>query len=98
MMIRKCPCCGKNTYKADIDYCEFWGAWVLCEEHGGCDSCGYRCEMAYSEPLEFFVDVKRGFRDHKDNYIKKDIRKHKRNRKRVNTDGMPINPFWAQYI
>lgn len=97
--MNKCPICGRKTFDYHSYKEDCWGAYITVEEHGYCDSCGYRLERAYSEPYEWFEDVKKGFKREYDGvYVKKDARKHKRNRKKSNVKGMDINPFWARYF
>ena len=79
----KCPICGSSDYKHEEYHDDIWGAWYLVEEHTYCDRCGYRVEMAYSEPMEGFQpDTRRGYRDYLGNYHPKNTRKRARIRRK----------------
>ena len=95
-----CPLCGSQKW----DYCsytdEIWGSIYTVEQHGYCDSCGYVMEMCYSPIHEAFRDITKGFKNYKGEYYPKDIRKHKRNRRKIklNIKGIEINPVWVFYV
>lgn len=90
----KCPICGSNEYRYDR-YVE-WGIGTV-EQHGSCEKCGYIVEQAYTPVMEAYMDIKRGFKT-VNGYIKKDVRKHRRIRKKCNAPKKEINPLWVWYV
>ena len=93
--IIKCPVCHKNTF----EYCSFseYG-WGIVEQHGYCKRCGYVVEQAYSSVLEGIQDIKRGFKLPNGLYVEKDIKRHKRIRRKLNVKNIEINPLWISKI
>ena len=78
----KCPICGDEDYEYESYNTEFWGAIVTAEQHGYCRKCGYTIEQAYSRPVEFFDDIKRGYKDLSGVYHEKNYKRHKRVRRK----------------
>lgn len=77
--ITKCPVCGGKFYIEE--YAEEY--WTV-EVHNYCDRCGYREEQCYNEGFcGFEPPIKKGFKVYK-RYIKKNIRKRKRIKRKYN--------------
>ena len=73
--------------------------WGTVEQHWYCDRCGFMVEQAYSIPFECFSDRKKGFKDCKGIYHAKNVKKHKRARRKCNYDKkIEINPTWSMYV
>ena len=93
-----CPICKYKTF----EYCSYsdnyWGAIITVERHGNCTRCGYRIEQAYSEPLEGIWDIKKGFKNPFGEYFPKNIKKHKRIRRKLGIKDIEVNPVWVYYI
>ncbi|MDE7425734.1 MAG: hypothetical protein K2N51_18905 [Lachnospiraceae bacterium] len=89
-----CPICKSKTF----DYYSYseWG-WGIVEQHGYCNRCGYIIEQAYSPCMEAFLDVTKGFKNGIGEYVSKNIRKHKRIRRKLNLKNIEVNPKWAFY-
>lgn len=89
-----CPICKSKTF----DYHSYseWG-WGTVEQHGYCDRCGYTIEQAYSSAMDGFLDIKKGFKNSFGEYYPKNIRKHKRIRRKLNIKNIDINPEWMFY-
>lgn len=68
------------------------------EQHGTCYRCGYRVEQAYSEAIEGFHDIRKGFKNAFGVYFSKNVRKHKRIRRKLNIKNYDINPRWVYII
>lgn len=47
--------------------------------------------------MDGFFDIKKGFKNSFGEYYPKNIRKHKRVRKRLNLKNIDINPRWVFY-
>jgi hypothetical protein len=78
--IEKCPVCG-GKFKVEEYTEEYWG---VVERHNYCDRCGYREEQCYSEVLYGFEPpIRKGGKGYK-KYIKKNIRKRKRIKRKYN--------------
>ena len=92
-MIR-CPICGIETF----EYYSSSGEWGTEEQHGFCHRCGYIVKQAYSPVYDAFWDVRRGFRLPDGRYIPKNVKKHKRIRRKKNVKSIDINPIWINYI
>lgn len=90
----KCPICGSGGYQYDSWSEDYWGT---VERHGYCEKCGYRVEQAYSPVFEAYMDVKKGFKA-PHGYVKKNIRKHKRYRRKCNAPKLDINPIWVWMV
>ena len=90
-----CPICKSKTFD-HVSYSEF--GWGIVEEHGLCKRCGYIIEKAYSPTMEGFMDIKKGFKNHNDDYIPKDVKRHKRIRRKRNISGYPVNEYWMFMI
>ena len=91
-----CPICHHITYDS-VSYSEYGRCTV--QQHGYCDRCGYMVEQAYSIPFECFSDRKKGFKDCKGIYHSKNVKKHKRARRKCNYDKkIEINPIWSMYV
>ena len=76
---KNCPVCGSKEYGYE-SYSEF--GWGSVEQYGYCDKCGYTIEQAYSPVYEFFSDLRKGFKDRYGIYHTKDVKRHKRNRRK----------------
>lgn len=89
-----CPICKSKTF----DYCSYseWG-WGTVEQHGYCDRCGYVIEQAYSPSMEAFLDINKGFKNSFGKYYPKNIKRHKRIRKKLNFKNIEVNPRWVFY-
>lgn len=88
-----CPMCGHNTY----DYCSYHeGEWGVVEHHGECIRCGYFTEMCYSPVLKGIRDNKKGYRDYQGVYHPKDVKRHKRIRRKagITNKQIEINQPW----
>ena len=56
-------------------------------------------EQAYSPSFECFSDRKKGFKGYKGVYHAKNVRKHKRTRRKCNYyTKIEINPTWSMYV
>lgn len=75
----KCPICGNADYEYE-SYGEF-GIGIV-ERHGYCEKCGYCVEQAYTPVCEFFLDTHKGWKDSDGKYHEKNIKRHKRIRKK----------------
>lgn len=79
-----------------VSYSEY--DWGTVEQHGCCDRCGYIVEQAYSPVYEAFWDIKRGFKDAYGNYHPKNVKKHRRIRRKRGIQNIEVNPLWVYYI
>ena len=86
-----CPMCKSDKYHRDIYTDDCWGAFMVVEEHSLCNKCGYMVEMAYSDPIVGFSDIRKGFRGYKDKYYSKNIKKHKKIRNKLKIKGTSWN-------
>lgn len=93
--IIECPICGSETFEY-FSYSE-WG-WGTVEQHGNCSRCGYIIEQAYSPVSKAFWDIKKGFKHPENGYQAKNIRKHKRIRRKKNIRDIEVNPIWLKYV
>ena len=93
--IIKCPICGSETFEYVNYASEYWGT---VEQHGNCSRCGYIVEQAYSPVYEAFWDVKKGFKHPTLGYIEKNVKRHKRIRRKKNIKNIDVNPLWINYI
>lgn len=75
----KCPICENPNYNY-ISYGEYGVGTV--EQYGYCDRCGYLIEQAYSRPFECFLDNHKGFKLLDGKYIERNVRKHRKYRKK----------------
>lgn len=95
--IINCPICKSKTF----EYCSYseYG-WGIVEQHGNCNRCGYLIEQAYSPSCDCFWDVKKGFKDRFGKYYSKNVKKHKRIRRKlgIKRTDYDINPEWIHYI
>ena len=91
----ECPICKSSTFEYVSYSEEYWG---IVEQHGFCNRCGYRIEQAYSPVYEAFLDVKRGFKDYLGNYHPKDVKRHKRIRRKLGIKNIEVNPVWVYYM
>lgn len=92
--IIKCPICKSKTFEY-VSYSESIGT---VEQHGYCYRCGYTVEQAYSPVYDAFWDIKKGFSLPSGEYISKNVRKHKRIRRKLGIKNIDINPEWLKYI
>ena len=74
-----CPVCSKGT----CIYRSYSDDYRIVEQHGYCTQCGYTIEQAYSEEMEFFIDIKKGFKLQNGEYVRENVRKHKRARRKT---------------
>lgn len=90
-----CPICKSKSF----DYCSYseWG-WGIVEQHGYCDRCGYIIEQAYSSSMDAFLDITKGFKNGIGEYVSKNVRRHKRIRRKLNLKNIEVNPEWVFYI
>lgn len=93
--IIECPICKSKTFKY-ISYSDYGIGTV--EQHGYCHRCGYIVEQAYSPTYEAFWDIKKGFKHPKQGYIEKNVKRHKRIRRKNNIKNIEINPEWIKHI
>jgi hypothetical protein len=92
--IEKCPICGIETFEY-FSVSEWLGT---VEQHGNCSRCGYTVEQAYSPVFEAFWDVKRGYKHPTLGYIEKNVKRHKRIRKKKHIKDIEVNPLWIKYV
>lgn len=90
-----CPICKSKTFNY-VSYSEY--GWGTVEQHGHCDRCGYVVEQAYSPVHDAFLDIKRGFKDAYGNYHPKNVKKHRRIRRKRGIQNIEVNPLWVYYI
>lgn len=93
--IIECPICKSKTFEY-VSYSEY--GWGIVEQHGHCHRCGYIVEQAYSPVFEAFHDVKRGYKHPTLGYIKRDVERHKRIRRKLGIKNIEVNPIWVYYI
>ena len=93
--IIKCPICKSKTFEY-ISYSES-GIGTI-EQHGHCHRCGYIVEQAYSPVYSAFWDVKKGFKHPEGYYIPKNVKRHKRIRRKLGIKNIEVNPMWVNYI
>ena len=93
--IISCPICKSKTFEY-FSYSE-WG-WGIVEQHGYCARCGYTVEQAYSSVYDGFLDIKKGFKDGNGKYISKDVKRHKRIRRKLGINNIDVNPNWIFYV
>ena len=93
--IVECPICKTKTFEY-FSYEEY--GWGTVEQHGYCYRCGYTVEQAYSRVMEAFWDVKRGFKHPTLGYIPKNVKRHKRIRKKIGIKNIEVNPRWIYYV
>ena len=92
--IIKCPICKSKTFEY-VSYSESIG---VVEQHGYCHRCGYIVEQAYSSLYDAFLDVKKGFKLPSGEYVPKNVKRHKRIRRKLNIKNIEVNPLWINYI
>ena len=90
-----CPICKSENFKY-VSYSEYGFGTV--EQHGYCDRCGYIVEQAYSPVYEAFWDVKRGFRHPNGHYVPKNVKRHKRIRRKLGIKNIEVNPIWIYHV
>lgn len=93
--IIECPVCKSKTFEY-IAYSEYGYGTV--EQHGHCHRCGYIVEQAYSPVYDAFWDVKRGFKLPSGEYIPKNVKRHKRIRRKLGIKNIEVNPMWINYV
>lgn len=86
----KCPMCESQTF----DYCSYSEYYGIVKQHGYCDRCGYTVNQAYSSVFEAFYDTKKGFKNYFGEYCPKNVKKHKRVRRKLNIKHIKVNPKW----
>lgn len=85
----------------DFEYCSYSeDYWGTVEQRGNCSRCGYMIEQAYSPSIDCFWDIKKGFKNAFGTYYPKNIKKHKRIRRKlgIKNSDYEINPEWINYI
>lgn len=95
MKIVVCPVCKSKKFKY-VSYEEY--GWGIVEQHGYCPRCGYVVQQAYSPIYEAFLDVKRGFKHPNGYYVPKDVKRHKRIRRKLGVKGIEVNPRWVYFV
>ena len=90
-----CPICGYKYFEYFSE--SMWG-WGTVEQSGYCERCGYTVSQAYSPVYEAFWDIKKGFKHPENGYQAKNIRRHKRIRRKKNIKNIEVNPLWLNYI
>ena len=93
--IIKCPICNAKTFEY-VSYSE--ECYGTVEQHGYCSRCGYIVEQAYSSVYEAFWDVKHGFKHPSGYYVPKNVKRHKRIRRKLRIKNIEVNPIWINYI
>ena len=93
--IIKCPICESKTFEY---YSQSEYGWGIVEQHGYCHRCGYVVEQSYSSVYDAFWDVKRGFKLPSGKYVSKNVKRHKKIRRKLNVKNIEINPQWIYYI
>ena len=91
----ECPICHHQTFEY-ISFSE--ECYGTVEQHGYCDKCGYTVEQAYSTVYEAFYDIKKGYKDVLGRYHPKNVKRHKRIRRRLDTKNIDVNLSWVFYI
>ena len=96
-IIINCPICKSKTFEYSY-YSEY--GWGIVEQHGNCNRCGYLIEQAYSPTNDCFWYIKKGFKNHFGKYYPKNVKKHKRIRRKlgIKRTDYDINPEWINYI
>ena len=90
-----CPICKSKTFEY-VSYSEY--GWGIVEQYGDCKRCGYAVRQAYSPILEGFWDIKRGFKHPSGKYYPKNVKRHKRIRRKLGIKNIEVNPQWIYYI
>lgn len=90
-----CPKCKSKTFEY-ISYSEY--GWGIVEQYGDCSRCGYTVRQAYSPALAGFWDVKRGFKHPSGYYVPKNVKRHKRIRRKFGIKNIEVNPIWIYHI
>ena len=88
-------CCGSGS---TLIAAKLEGRRYIGIDNGYCDRCGYTVEQAYSPVYEAFYDIKRGFKDVSGRYHSKNVKRHKRIRRKLNIKNIKVNPDWIFYI
>lgn len=91
----ECPICKSKTFDY-VSYSEY--GWGTVEQHGYCHRCGYVVEQAYSPVYDGFWDVTRGFKLPSGEYAPKNIKRHRRIRRKAGIKNIDVNPAWIRYI
>lgn len=90
-----CPICGYKYFEYFSE--SMWG-WGTVEQHGYCERCGYIVEQAYSPVYEAFWDVTKGYKHPYGYYVSKNVKRHRRIRRRLNVRNIEVNPIWLNYV
>lgn len=93
--IIECPICRSKTFEY-VSYSE--ECYGTVEQHGYCDRCGYTIEQSYSPVYEAFYDIKRGYKDALGRYHPKNVKRHRRIRRKLNIKNIDVNPYWVFYM
>lgn len=91
----QCPICHSKTFEYVSCSEECYGT---VEQHGYCDRCGYTIEQSYSPVYEAFYDIKRGYKDALGRYHPKNVKRHRRIRRKLNIKNIDVNPYWIFYL
>lgn len=93
--MERCPICHSSKYKYQY-WTEF--GWGTVEQHGYCDQCGYIVDQAYSRPISGHVlPIRKGSKRLDGIYIKKNIRKRKRYKRKFNIK-YDNRSYWLGFI
>ena len=93
--IIECPICKSKTFEYVAYSTDECG---IVEQHGYCHRCGYIVEQAYSPVYEAFWDIEKGFRLPSGEYAPKNVKRHKRIRRKLGIKNIEVNPQWINYI
>lgn len=91
----ECPICHAKTFEY-VSYLE--DPYGIVEQHGYCSRCGYVIDQVYSHVYEAFWDVKRGFKHPYGYYVPKNVKRHRRIRRKLGIKNIEVNPEWIYYI
>ena len=90
-----CPICGYKYFEYFSE--SMWG-WEIVEQYGNCDRCGYFVQQAYSPVYEAFWDITKGYKDYYGKYHPKNVKRHRRVRRKANAKNIEVNPIWLKYV
>ena len=91
----ECPICNSKNFDY-VSYSE--ECYGIVEQHGYCHRCGYRIEQVYSPIYDAFIDIKRGYKDYNGIYHPKDVKRHKRIRRKLSIKNIEVKPMWTHYV
>lgn len=90
-----CPICQSDKFNYRSFSEEGYG---VCEQYGYCNRCGYNIIQCYSPISEYFVDIKRGYKSNNGTYISKNIKKHKRIRRKLGINKKDYTIYYEEII